>query len=288
MTFSAVAAVRPDAVLRFSGDDAQTWLGGQTTNDLTPLFEGKVDAVYTLFVTAKGRILADAWVSKDPDGTFVASLPAIATEALLEHFERYIIMEDVEVERLPLSVVSVVDGETPSDLLSNHHHQARDLGGPATRLFVPTNQLKPVVDVLRNSSLDILDADDWTAAKVATGEPRFGVDFSTEHYPQEAGLGSTAVSFNKGCYIGQEVVCMLENRGKFRRQLVHMTLAEPIESGADILLGDEVVGTVTSGATWEGAHFAIGMVARKALEQPDTLSVAGQGPLSLQPVGQGK
>jgi hypothetical protein len=73
-------------------------------------------------------------------------------------------------------------------------------------------------------------------ARVRSGRPRFGRDFWDQHYPQEAGLKDLAVSFSKGCYLGQEVVCTLENRGKLTRVLVRLALGEgpAPEAGAEL------------------------------------------------------
>lgn len=281
---SAIAAVRPDVVLAFTGDDAQAWLSGQATNDLTTLFEDKASAVYTLFVTAKGRILADAWVTKNPDGVLQATVPEVAVEALLEHFDRYIIMEDVEVEQAELAVLSLINAKA-SVVGAVHQYRAHDLGAEATHLLVPKARAQELLVGLRDNGIETLDEQGWVVSKIAAGEPRFGYDFSEEHYPQEAGLGSSAVSFNKGCYIGQEVVCMLENRGKFRRQLVHFRLEEPIEKGAEIKHDGQAVGSVSSAASRDDMHFAIGMVTRKALEEPGEVRVGTQTPSSLQPIG---
>ena len=76
--------------------------------------------------------------------------------------------------------------------------------------------------------------------------PRFAVDFGERTYPQEAGLKRRALSFEKGCYHGQEVVCMLENRGQVTRSLVRLRLGGPAVAGAEVRRGDDVVGEVTS------------------------------------------
>lgn len=292
----SVAALRPDAVLAFSGDDAKQWLSGQATNNLTPLFDGHQESIYTLFVTAKGRILADAWISRGPDETFFAAVPSSAVNDLLEHFEKYIIMEDVEIERQALGVMSIVGGELPAELASAYpHYKAHDLGRHSVHILVPEPVLgsfpqqleqSTIAQLLLDAGFELLKEDDWSSAKVAAGEPRLGRDFSSDSYPQEAGLARSAVSFKKGCYIGQEVVCMLENRGKFRRQLVHLKLAQPTAVGTDVREGSEVVGEVTSSASWNGEHYAIAMLGRKALETPDAIRVGEQTPLQVSAIGQ--
>ena len=107
----------------------------------------------------------------------------------------------------------------------------------------------------------------FEAMRIERGLPRFGVDFDTTHYPQEAGLEKLAVSFDKGCYLGQEVVYMLENRGHPKRKLVPLDLegTEAVEAGAPVTPEDgqgEPIGEVRSSALGpvRGAPVAIAMV----------------------------
>ena len=102
--------------------------------------------------------------------------------------------------------------------------------------------------------MDVLDAprldeQEWNALRVERGVPRFGVDFDETTYPQEAALEKRAVSFDKGCYLGQEVVCMLELRGHVKRKLARVALdgASPPAAGSPITddAGAEI-GSLTS------------------------------------------
>jgi folate-binding protein YgfZ len=111
------------------------------------------------------------------------------------------------------------------------------------------------------------DGAGWDALRLERGVPRFGVDFDDKTYPQEASLEKTAVSFEKGCYLGQEVVCMLEMRGHVKRKLVSIVLdgAAPPPAGAPV--ADEngaAVGEVTSAAMSPtlGAPVGLAMVKR--------------------------
>ncbi|MDP9152281.1 MAG: folate-binding protein YgfZ, partial [Myxococcota bacterium] len=122
------------------------------------------------------------------------------------------------------------------------------------------------------------------------GVPRFGADFDDQTYPQEASLETTAVSFDKGCYLGQEVVCMLEMRGHVKRKLVSVVIdaAEPPPAGADVhgqggasAAGNdgagEVIGKVTSAAASPGLGKIVGLaMMKRAHSVPGTrITVAG-------------
>jgi folate-binding protein YgfZ len=122
---------------------------------------------------------------------------------------------------------------------------------------------------------------EWERFRRERGVPSFGTDFGEATYPQEAGLERHAVSFSKGCYLGQEVVCMLEMRGQVKRKLVQLTFedgegdaalsstqASAIGRGAKVYVeatGDAVLGEVTS-APIAAAPIGFAMVKRQAAE----------------------
>ncbi len=97
-------------------------------------------------------------------------------------------------------------------------------------------------------ALDFPDGDEAAAevVRVERGRPRYGVDLDTSVIPQEAGLNERAVSFTKGCYVGQETVARLYYRGKPNRRLLGLRLSEPMEPGTELRLGEKVVGRLGS------------------------------------------
>jgi folate-binding protein YgfZ len=107
--------------------------------------------------------------------------------------------------------------------------------------------------------------------------PRFGVDFDVGCYPQEASLESLAVSFHKGCYVGQEAVFMLEKRGHVGKRLVRLIVdgAGEIGKGSPVLLGDDTVGEVTSAIEDDGRTFAMALVRYKHTTSGTELLVGG-------------
>ena len=101
--------------------------------------------------------------------------------------------------------------------------------------------------------------------RVERGRPRYGFDLDDTTIPQEAGLNERAVSFTKGCYVGQETVARLFYRGKPNRHLRGLRLSEPAEVGAELQLGDRVVGRLSSSVVSPAlGPIALALVRREA------------------------
>ncbi len=235
-----------DEVFRISGEDARSWLGGQISNDIRGMERG--DAVYTLVLDVRGKILADGWVLERGDD-LVMVVPH-GTRAILEaHFDKYIVMEDVELDALD-DVVVTVQGPRASEVAeraSAPSFPCDRLGLGGRDLLVPSAD----ADALERDRTGAAEAigggrvgeAGWELARLRAGRPRFGVDFGPANYPQEVGLEQLAVSFDKGCYLGQEVVCTLQNRGQLSRRLVALTAGD-LQAELELRQGEKRVGQI--------------------------------------------
>jgi hypothetical protein len=135
----------------------------------------------------------------------------------------------------------------------------------------------------------LADAEGWEHVRVAWAVPRWGADFDETTLPQEAGLEKLAVSFSKGCYLGQEAVFMLENRGHAKKRLMQIRVdgAEPVPAGSDIA-DDEAfsVGQVTSSAeNDERSSLALGFVKWKVANASQALEIRGRKAIILERAG---
>ncbi|MFT3921506.1 MAG: hypothetical protein QM778_03120 [Myxococcales bacterium] len=264
---AAVYAIS-DRVLHVRGDDAQSWLSGQVTNDLRELDKGK--AVYVLAVNVKGRVLTDGWVCRRGDDLALV-LPGARVELATTSFDKHIIMEDVELDLDAGQRVLTVQGPEAERVVAAAGFSESAL--PVSRLesagfdiWVAESEspaaLERLVSAARAVGGDVVDDASWAQAHVLAGVPRCGVDFGEDNYPQEAGLKSRAVSFNKGCYLGQEVICMLENRGQLNRRLVQLETAGSFELVTETVAYDpegKRVGDLTSSAvTPQGTAATVG------------------------------
>jgi folate-binding protein YgfZ len=244
------------AAVSVYGEDRLRWLNGQITSDARNARDGQ--GVYGLAVTVRGKIMADLWVL-DLGEHLIVLLPKTALELVLASFERQIIMEDVELRRESELAVISVQGPRSHEAIEPEAARSQrcdELGrDDGYFVLVPRAEQSAVFGLLcdraRSLGGDVLDAQGYELARLRAGRARFGVDFGEHEYPQEAGLGALAVSFNKGCYLGQEVVCTLESRGRLSRRLVQLELGPEAQAGAGAELQDDAghaVGALTSTA----------------------------------------
>jgi folate-binding protein YgfZ len=272
--------LRPDlGVLRVQGDDRLGWLNGQVTNDLRSLEHAS--SVRALAVHVRGKIMADVWVVKAADELLVV-MPKAAEATLLESFERYIIMEDVTLAPWPEARVLQLLGPEAPELAaaSGGGFEFDELGVGGRAWLGEPAQLESIALALRGAGVPELDERGYELARLRAGRPRYGRDFGERSYPQEAGLKSL-VSFAKGCYLGQEVVCTLENRGRLTRQLALFTgpgtATPPAPNSALAGANSETLGEVTSAAFDPDAQrvLALGYVKRAHATPGTTLTAAG-------------
>jgi len=255
------------AAIRVVGPDARSWLNGQVTNQVALLESG--EAVYALVLTVKGRILSDAWVCARDAEDLVVLVPGARREAILAHLDKYVVMEDVDVEPVDLAVLSVQGPRAADVVASRGAWPCPRVGDVGFDVLVAPSERQEVLQALVDAAASVgggaVDLEAWELARLRAATPAYGADFDESAYPQEAGLERRAVSFDKGCYLGQEVVCMLENRGQLRRHLVRLAADRAPARGAELRVGDAKVGEVRSAALdpATGGWLALGYVKRK-------------------------
>ncbi len=275
------------AVVAVRGADRATWLNGVVTQDLRGIAPGA--SVYAAVLGVKGKILTDAFVLGREDELLVV-LPAARCEAVLEHFDRYLVMEDVTLDRLDAEVITVQGPRAREALAGFGETFAVDRLSRGGGDLVVGSDAKPGVEaeiarLLRDGALARVTPEAWEIARIDGSVPAFGKDFDGNNFVQEAGITARAVSFQKGCYLGQEVVCRLEMRGQVQRHLATFSVEGPAPlAGAAITRDGATVGAVSSSApsrnvSGESRFFA--MVKRSALETPGQMAVDGRAVTQL-------
>ncbi len=282
-----IIALGDRAIISVGGDDARDWIQGQVTNQVEGVPAG--GSVYAFVLTLKGRTLADVYVLFGDDEIWL-DVPKAQVEALLARLDRYIIMEDVELEHRPdlglLAAVGPRAGE-----VGEGGWTADRLGVGGRQWVVSMEALSSERDRLiarcRELGGGLVGEEAWRHAHVLLGRPLFGVDFGDWTYPQETGLTELAVSFKKGCYIGQETVVMLENRGKAPKVLWRWAIdgREAPAAKTPIVHGETAVGEISSAVTEGEGSLALGFLKRGHEGQgPEGFSVAGRAARPLGPV----
>ena len=257
------------AVLEARGADRASWLNGLVTQDTRAIPPGR--AVYAAAVAVKGKILTDLWVCARPDALLLL-VPRARAADLFAHLDRYIVMEDVSLTTLDAQVLSLQGAGAVAPPVGEVF--AVDRGGFGGFDVVLTAETVDAVAAWARAEVDagrvtVVGAEAWSLAAVLRGVPRFGVDFDTSHFVQEAAITPRAVSFNKGCYLGQEVVCRLEMRGQVQRHLLALEVSGAVPARGDVVKAEgQDVGVVTSVApVGEGAR-VLAMVRHAASEKP--------------------
>jgi folate-binding protein YgfZ len=250
--------------LALTGKDAKEFLQGQLTQDVEGLSAGH--GSYAAFLTQKGKMLGDVRVLDTGDEILIDT-ERIALQPLFNMIRTYSLGLAVELHKRTLEccLLSLI-GPLADELISasgagvgdaEHDHAALTLGDAPVRairtdvgidlLFVTEDAAAVRAAVLEAGAVEVSE-DAAECVRIESGRPRYGVDLDDSVIPQEAGLNGRAVSFTKGCYVGQETVARLFYRGKPNRELRGLRSAQPLAVGTELMLGERAVGKVTSAA----------------------------------------
>ena len=239
-------------VVKVSGEDARNFLNGLVTSDVTLVRPGL--GRFGALLTPQGKIIIDFLITEAPaghGGGFLLDVPRALAQGFADKLKFYKLRAKVTVENLTesMGVLAVWDGEpaTKPDLaFADPRHEA--LGW---RILVPEDLKQKVADLI---GADLVDSEAYEVHRIATGVPRGGLDFMySDAFPHETNMDRLhGVDFDKGCYVGQEVVSRMQHRGTARTRIVRVMVDGPSpEPGAVLLAGDKAVGTMgsTSGAS---------------------------------------
>ena len=271
--------------LALTGSEAKAFLNGQVSNEIEALEPGT--GCYAALLTPKGKMLADLRVLDvgPPTQELLLLCERSALQALFDALRRFNIGFDAELHKRTLQrgLLSLI-GPGATDLAGDvpaaeHANVHSDLG-----LLVRTDVgIDVICDSEQTESVKAqliaggaVEIDEATAEvlRVEHGRPRYGVDLDDSVIPQEAGLNERAVSFTKGCYVGQETVARLHWRGKPNRHLRGLRLGEQVQPGTELRLGEREVGRITSvAASPRFGTVGLALVRREA--QPGDVLDAG-------------
>ena len=300
--------------LELVGADRRSYLQGLLTNDTEALSAGR--GCYAALLTAQGRMVSDMRVSELGDRILV-DLPEATGEAVRQRLADFIFSEDVEVRdtradlahlgvygpKAPAILESVLTSSGPGSLqqLSLDGNQelrfgespaivvkSDDYGVAGFEIFIGVTDVARLAAALRAAGATDVTADAVEVTRVEAGRPEFGPDMDEHTIPLEAGIETRAISFTKGCYVGQEVIIRVLHRGQGRvaRRLAGLlgrAADGPLARGMRIESGGKAVGSITSAVESPrlGRPIALGYVHRDSAEPGTELQVAAEDQSSV-------
>ena len=276
--------------LALSGSEAKAFLNGQVSNDIEALEPG--GGCYAALLTHKGKMLADLRVLDvgPPTPELLLLCERSALQALFDAIRRFNIGFDCELHKRTVQqgLLSLIGpradqlaGAVPQ---AEHANTPGEIAGAAVLLVRTDAGIDVLCDAADTERVRAalvaagaveVGADAAEILRVEHGRPRYGVDLDDSVIPQEAGLNERAVSFTKGCYVGQETVARLHWRGKPNRHLRGLRLGEEVQPGTELRLGEREVGVLTSVAA--SPRFGpVGLaIVRREAQPGDVLDAGG-------------
>jgi folate-binding protein YgfZ len=292
-------------LLQLTGADRGSFLQGMVSNDVKALKPGA--GQYATVLNQQGKVLADVHVLCS-DNSFYLDLWEVTKDKISEHLNRYLVADEVEIaDRTDEYGIISLQGPRAEDCLrrivgqsdlpgvSMAHRMvkiddaqvcvvcATSTGETGFDLIIPRSHLKNTAQKLTEAGKEFSGA--WIGEeahnilRIEAGIPRYGIDFTEDNLLLEVGLDQ-AVSFTKGCYLGQEVVERIRSRGHVNKKLVGLIFdgREPASRG-DVLSADKPVGTITSSVFSPALSkpIALGYVHKDYWSSDTSLSVSHDG-----------
>ena len=298
------------AKIRLTGSDRVRWLNGMVTNNIRDLAPNH--GVYCFLLNAQGHIQADFYAYNMGDSLLVDT-DAQLREKVLAHFDKFIIMDDVEVADITatLGVIGVAGPQSKAVLraagidlpdlesleistpkcncdcgcLQCTALRGDEAAGESYEIWLAPDQLKSTRNALLAAGAIEVGAEALEMRRVSRGIPRHGVDIRERDLPQETGQ-MHALSFTKGCYLGQEIVERIRSRGAVHREFVAFSVEGPLpEPGTKIQADEKEVGEITSSADLPlpagNRAVALGYLRREAASKNLRAGAAALKPTSL-------
>lgn len=240
------------------GPDAVSYLDGLLSQDVAAMTPGSVARSFLL--APNGKLRALLWLLRDSEAVGLVTDVGSAGRVVSD-LDRFRLRVDVSVASDPIPLRSVVG---PAAAIAPGWSAAEGVVTARADLTVPRYLTTDVADGIAELSAELADA-----LRIESGEPRMGVDVDEGTIPQESGLVGTAVDFDKGCYLGQELVARIDARGHVNRRLAAVVVDDgALAPGAGVVVAGKDVGVLTSVA-WSpllGTRVGMGLLRREAAD----------------------
>jgi folate-binding protein YgfZ len=279
-------------VISVSGPDAAEFLQGQVTNDVEALAPGT--GCYAVLLDRKGHVQADMRIFCRATGDLLVDTPYSAGSEVLSHLSTYRIGRDVDVTGTDLAVISLIGpasievvGSTPGpeNSLSDETIAGAECFVASTNLgadvICSSGDMEAVISQLESAGAIPVSTQAAEVLRVETGRPALESEMSAGPMPAEAGIVDRAVSFNKGCYIGQEPVARLHYKGRPNRFLRGLRLDGQVADGDAVRLGERELGTIGTAVLSPASGWVALAILRREAEPGTRVEVLGD----QEPVG---
>jgi folate-binding protein YgfZ len=265
------------AKLRLSGADRIRFLNGQTTNDVR---RARAEATQESGVlNAKGHLDAHLFLFATPNDIWIDADEELR-EQLQVRLERYVIADDVTIEDVTdqFALFHLLGESEPTISGAKFCLRSRRLGIDGWDLWVKSAGAERMRSSVA-ANHRALDESEWDVLRVENGIPRWGRELTPEIIPPEANLQMRAIDYEKGCYIGQEVISRMKMSGQTRQRLCGLTSETALVPGMEVRAGTKVVGRVTSAIFSQGmnSHIALAMIKRGYNESGTSLVALADG-----------
>ncbi len=231
------------------GRDRARLLHNLTSNEVKKM--APESACYTFLLSPQGRIQADLYLLCFADHFLMDTEPELR-EKVMAHIRRYIIADQVELEDVTGATACIgVEGPGAADLLQRTGVAAvpdiTETGQPGARIYCAASEAGAPIERLKAAGAVNATAEDARAVRIENGRPRYGEDISDRSLPQET-QQMRAISFTKGCYLGQEIVERIRAQGHVNKKLVRLEVqaSEPPPRGSKVIAGEAEAGEITS------------------------------------------
>lgn len=276
-------------VVEIGGEDARKFLNGLITTDVTRLIPGA--ARFGALLTPQGKIIVDFLVADASSGAgerLLIDCPRALAQPLADKLKLYKLRAKVAVDNLSdrLGVIAVWDGDMAVKPELTFADPRQDALG--WRIIAPQADVQTVAAQI---GADLVDEAAYEMQRIACGVPRGGADFAySDAFPHETNMDRLhGVDFDKGCYVGQEVVSRMQHRGTARTRITQVTLDGTSPApGTPITAGDKPVGTMGSASAHQGLALiridrVADAIAAGLVLMADGVVLHITDPLSLQP-----
>lgn len=268
---------QPAAWIEVTGEDAASFLQSQFSNDLT--HKGDSAVTYGLWLDAKGHIHGDSFILQQGPEQFTLFSYYTPAERIISKLNAFIIADDLELEdkTAEVGLISVIgEGAYPEKFQPGQFAEkdtvysfaGRRSQQPSLEQVVPVSQVDDIVSTLgQQHTVETVEADWIEAERIRSGIPAIPLDIGPADFPQEGGLEQHAVSFTKGCFLGQEVVARMYHKGRTTRKLGRVVYTQVHDGQSDMLFIDGAeAGQLRSRVKTDEGWLGLALIKNKAIQ----------------------